>query len=146
MNSVNLVGRLTRDPETSYTPNGVMVAKFAVAVNRPFKNDAGEYEADFFNCVAWRKTAEFVSQYLAKGRLVSIGGRLQTRKWQDQATGQTRTATDVIVNEIQPIGPRPNDSDDEAPQRPPLKTTPGQPTRPGQAANADDEDPFADEY
>ena len=73
-----LVGRLTRDPELRYTPNGVAVANFTVAVNRTFINQQGEREADFINCVVWRRQAENVANYLKKGSLVGVDGRIQT--------------------------------------------------------------------
>src|SRR5579871_2974794 len=95
LNRVVLIGRLTRDPEMKYTTNGVPVAQFGIAVNRYTKNEQGEYETDFFNIVAWRRTAEFVSNYLTKGRLVAVDGRLQTRSWVDQQSGQKRTAYEI---------------------------------------------------
>ena len=84
LNRVVLVGRLTRDPEMKYTPQGVAVAQMGIAVQRFTKNETGDYDVDFFNVTAWKRTAEYVTQYLKKGRLVSIDGRLQTRSWTDQ--------------------------------------------------------------
>ncbi len=79
INRVILVGRLTKDPELRYTPNGVAVANFTLAVNRPFTNQQGDREADFINCIIWRKQAENVAQFLTKGSLAGIDGRMQTR-------------------------------------------------------------------
>ncbi|PSL45924.1 single-strand binding protein [Salsuginibacillus halophilus] len=83
INRVVLVGRLTRDPELRYTPNGVAVCNFGIAINRPFTNQQGEREADFFNCVVWRKQAENVANYLKKGSLAGIDGRLQSRSYEN---------------------------------------------------------------
>ncbi|HIE52628.1 MAG TPA: single-stranded DNA-binding protein [Armatimonadetes bacterium] len=93
VNRIVLVGRLTRDPELRYTPNGVPVAQFRIAVDRPFRNARGERETDFINVVAWRQSAEFVHQYLSKGRLVGVDGRLQIRSYTTQ-DGQQRTVAD----------------------------------------------------
>ena len=71
INRVVLVGRLTRDPDLRYTPSGIAVANFTVACNRPFKNEQGESEADFINCVTWRKTAENLAQYMKKGSMLT---------------------------------------------------------------------------
>src|ERR1051326_6121856 len=91
LNRVVLIGRLTRDPEMKYTPQGVAVTQMGIAVQRFTKNETGDYDVDFFNVVAWRRTAEFAANYLTKGRLVSVDGRLQTRSWVDQASGQKRS-------------------------------------------------------
>ncbi len=79
MNRVVLVGRLTKDPELRYTPAGVAVATFTLAVNRTFTNQNGEREADFIQCVVWRKPAENVANFLKKGSLAGVDGRIQTR-------------------------------------------------------------------
>lgn len=97
MNSVCLVGRLTKDPELKTTPSDVEICNFSVAVNRSFKNRDGEYEADFINCTAFRKTAEFVQKYFVKGQFIGVTGSLRTRKWEDDE-GKTRYATEVIVD------------------------------------------------
>ncbi len=90
LNSIVLMGRLTRDPELRYTKNKVPVASFTLACNRDHGKD-GEYEADFIDIVAWRQTGEFASKYFAKGQLVAVEGRLQTRKWEDK-DGNKRTS------------------------------------------------------
>jgi len=96
INRVVLVGRLTRDPELKYTANGAAVASFTVAVNRSFTNAQGEREADFINCVIWRKAAENFSNFTNKGSLVGIDGRLQTRSYENQQ-GQRVYVTEVVV-------------------------------------------------
>ncbi|WP_158738389.1 single-stranded DNA-binding protein [Alteribacillus sp. YIM 98480] len=105
INRVVLVGRLTRDPELRYTPNGVAVANFGIAVNRPFTNQQGEREADFFNCVVWRKQAENVANYLKKGSLAGIDGRLQSRRYENQE-GRRVNVVEVQAESVQFLEPR----------------------------------------
>ena len=100
MNKVILVGNLTRDPELITTNNGVSVCRFSVACQRRFTNQNGEREADFINCVAWRQNAEFCYKYFKKGNKVALVGSLQTRSY-DAQDGTKRTATDVVVDEIE---------------------------------------------
>ncbi|PSL41728.1 single-strand binding protein [Salsuginibacillus halophilus] len=100
INNITLVGRLTRDAELRFTANGVGVANFGIAVNRPFKNQQGENEVDFFNCVAWRKLAENVAQYVGKGSQVAIVGRLQSRRYENKE-GQNVTAIEVVAENVQ---------------------------------------------
>ena len=99
MNSVSLVGRLTKDPELIATASGVNKCSFSIAVNRNFKNSQKEYEADFISCVAWKGQAEFISKYFGKGNLIGVLGRLQTRIW-DGADGNKQFRTEVIVSEV----------------------------------------------
>jgi single-strand DNA-binding protein len=99
LNMVNLTGNLTRDVEMRYTPSGESVATFGIAVNRSFKNSAGEYEADFIDCVTWKKLAELCSQYLAKGSKVLVSGRLQTRNY-ETPEGQRRKVWEVVAEDI----------------------------------------------
>ena len=98
MNKVILMGRLTKDVEMRQTPNGIAVARFAIAVNRRFKNANGEYDVDFINCIAWRKTGEFISRYFQKGSMIAVVGSIQTRSW-DGNDGKKQYATEVIVDE-----------------------------------------------
>jgi len=91
-----LVGRLTRDPELRYTSGGAAVATFSLAVNRNFTNQNGEREADFINCVIWRKAAENFANFTHKGSLVGIDGRIQTRNYENQQ-GQRVYVTEVVV-------------------------------------------------
>lgn len=105
LNRVVLVGRLTKDPDLRYTPSGVAVATFTLAVNRTFTNQQGEREADFLNCVIWRKQAENVANYLKKGSLAGVDGRLQSRSYEDQ-TGKRVYVTEVVAESVQFLEPR----------------------------------------
>ena len=100
LNKVILGGRLTADPELRKTPQDASVTSFTIAVNRRFSraNSDGQQTADFINCVAWRQTAEFITQYFRKGSSICVIGSIQTRTWTDQ-NGQRRYATDVVVDE-----------------------------------------------
>jgi len=99
LNKVILIGRVANDPELKYTPSGVAVSTFRVAVNRPFTNAQGEREADFIDVVAWRQAAEFAANYLGKGRLVAVEGWLQVRSYQTQ-DGSRRRVTEVVVDNL----------------------------------------------
>jgi len=105
MNRVVLVGRLTKDPELRYTPNGVPVATFTLAVNRSFSNQQGEREADFINCVVWRKPAENVANFLKKGSLAGVDGRVQTRNYEGQ-DGKRVYVTEIQAESVQFLEPR----------------------------------------
>ena len=99
LNHITIMGRLTRDPELRRTGSGIAVASFTVAVDRDFgKNENVEKETDFIDCVAWRNTAEFVSKYASKGRMVAVSGRLQIRSWTDKDGNKRRTAEVVADN------------------------------------------------
>ena len=99
LNHITIMGRLTRDPELRRTGSGIAVASFTVAVDRDFgKNENGEKETDFIDCVAWRNTAEFISKYATKGRMVAVSGRLQIRGWTDKDGNKRRTAEVVVDN------------------------------------------------
>lgn len=100
MNRVVLVGRLTKDPDLRYTPNGVPVATFTLAVNRAFTNQQGEREADFINCQVWRKPAENAANYLKKGSLAGVDGRIQTRNFEGQ-DGKRVYITEVVAESVQ---------------------------------------------
>ena len=97
LNSVIIMGRLTADPELRTTPNGVSVTSFTVAVDRRFQAKGEEKKADFFNCVAWRQEAEFISRYWTKGRPILVEGELQNRSYVDK-NGVTRYVTEIIVD------------------------------------------------
>lgn len=97
MNSVVLIGRLARDPELRFTTSGKAVATFSVAVNRAFSKTK---EADFFNIVVWGKSAEHCANYLSKGRLVGIQGRLQSRSYETQ-NGDKRYVTEVVADQVE---------------------------------------------
>ncbi len=99
LNHITIMGRLTRDPELRRTGSGVAVASFTVAVDRDFgKNENGEKETDFIDCVAWRQTGEFVSKYFTKGSMAVVSGRLQIRGWTDKEGNKRRTAEVVADN------------------------------------------------
>ncbi|REJ35540.1 MAG: single-stranded DNA-binding protein [Bacillota bacterium] len=99
LNRVILIGRLATDPELRYTQTGVPVTNFRIAVDRPFMNQQGERETDFFTVVTWRKLAEVCAHNLGKGRLVAVEGRLQTRSYQAQ-DGGTRWITEVVADNV----------------------------------------------
>ncbi len=100
LNRVILIGRLTHDPELRYTPGqGVAVATFDLAVDRPFTNQQGQRDTDFIKIVTWRKTAETCGNYLKKGRLVAVEGRLQIRSY-DDSQGIRRKASEVVADNV----------------------------------------------
>ncbi|MEN2765751.1 single-stranded DNA-binding protein [Ornithinibacillus xuwenensis] len=99
LNSVVLVGRLVRDPELKYTSSGVAVANFTVAVNRPFSNQEGNREADFINCVIWRKPAENLANFQKKGALIGVDGRIQTRSFEGQ-DGKMVYVTEIVADSV----------------------------------------------
>lgn len=105
INRVVLVGRLTKDPELKYTPSGVAMARFTLAVNRTFTNQQGEKEADFINCLVWRKQAENTANFLKKGSLAGVEGRIQTGSYEGQ-DGKRVYTTDVVVDSVQFLEPR----------------------------------------
>ncbi len=101
MNKVELVGRLTKDPEIKLTSNQTQFCNFTVAVDRRFKDQNGQRQADFINCVAWRQTAVFIQKYFRKGNRIGLVGSIQTRSYDDQASGQKRFITEVVVDEAE---------------------------------------------
>ncbi|WP_462419982.1 single-stranded DNA-binding protein [Salinicoccus sp. Marseille-QA3877] len=105
INRVVLVGRLTRDPEMRVSQSNVAVTNFNLAVNRPFSNKDGEQQADFINIVTFRKTAENVNQYLSKGSLCGIDGRIQTRNYENKE-GQRVYVTEVVADSVQFLEPK----------------------------------------
>ena len=100
INSVTLVGRMAGDAELRYTPNNQAVATFRLAVNRNFKSQNGEREADFINCVIWRQQAENLANWAKKGALIGITGRIQTRNYENQQ-GQRVYVTEVVADNFQ---------------------------------------------
>ncbi|MGN7113026.1 single-stranded DNA-binding protein [Staphylococcus ureilyticus] len=118
INRVTLVGRLTKDP--NFTENQVAVANFTLAVNRTFKNKNGEQEADFINVVTFRKQAENVNNYLSKGSLVGIDGRIQTRNYENKE-GQRIFVTEVVADSVQFLEPK---SQQSKPQQQPAQDNP----------------------
>ena len=99
LNTVSLVGRLTKDPEVRRTNTGKAVTSFSLAVERDFKDQSGNKQTDFFNVVAWGNTAEFVGKYINKGRLVAVDGRLQTRSYQNR-DGNNVYVVEIVANNV----------------------------------------------
>ncbi len=105
INRVVLVGRLTKEPELKYTQSGIAVTRFTLAVNRPFSNQSGDREADFINCVAWRKQAENTANFLHKGSLAGVDGRIQTSNFEGQ-DGKRVFMTEVVADSVQFLEPK----------------------------------------
>lgn len=114
INNVTLIGRLTKEPELRYTSSGTAVATFTLAVNRTYTNESGQREADFINCVLWRKAAETFCNYTNKGSLVGINGRIQTRNYENQQ-GQRVYVTEVVVEQYQFLGTNQTNQQTETP-------------------------------
>jgi len=115
MNKVFLIGNLTRDPELSETPSGVAMCRFSIAVNRNYSSGDSERQTDFFNCTAWRSTAETVARYTKKGNKVAVSGSIQLRNYEDNQ-GVKRTAVDIVVQDVEFLTPKTSgDGFDEAP-------------------------------
>lgn len=117
INRTILVGRLTRDPELRYTANGAAVGSFTIAVNRSFTNAQGEREADFVNCVIWRKAAENFANFTQKGSLVGIDGRLQSRSYENQQ-GQRVYITEVVVDNFSLLESKNKEHKQDEPSKP----------------------------
>lgn len=129
MNNVILMGRLTHDPELRQTQSGISSCRFTIAVNRKFKNDKGEYDADFISCVAWRQTAEFVSRYFSKGSMICVSGSLRSGSYTDKNHSDvTHYTTDVYVDNVEFCGDKGNNSGNQQQpqQRPPQQQKPAQ--------------------
>lgn len=99
LNHIIIMGRLTRDPEYRTTSTNLSVVNFSVAVDRDLPGQSGEKETDYIDCVAWRKTAEFVTKYFTKGSLAVVSGRLQIRSWTDKDGNKRRTA-EIVANNV----------------------------------------------
>lgn len=132
LNRVVLVGRLTRDPDLRYTQNGVAVANFTIAVNRPFTNQEGNRDADFINCVVWRKPAENLANYMKKGNMVGVDGRLQSRTYKDQ-DGKTVFVVEVVADSVQFLESRKDNNQSQ------------QQNQQSQQATTNTDEPFANE-
>lgn len=117
LNRVVLVGRLTKDPEFRTTQSGVEVATFTLAVNRNYKNKNGEQQADFINCIVFRKQAENVNNYLNKGNLAGVDGRLQSRSYENQE-GRRVFVTEVVCDSVQFLEPKSNNQSQQQGQAP----------------------------
>lgn len=117
MNKVILLGRLCSDPELRQTQSGIASCRFTVACNRKYKNETtGEYDADFITCVAWRQTAEFISRYFNKGKMIALEGTLRTGSYQDRKHSDvTHYTTDVYVDNVEFAGDKGSSSGGQAP-------------------------------
>lgn len=105
MNNVQIIGRITADPELRQTQSGISCCRFTVAVNRKFKNPNGEYDADFISCVAWRQTAEFITRYFSKGKMIALEGSLRTGSYTDKNHSDvTHYTTDLFVDNVEFCG------------------------------------------
>lgn len=111
INRCILVGRLTKDPELRYTSSNIAYTRFTIAVNRTFSSSSGEREADFIQCITWRRQAENVSKFVHKGSLVGVEGRIQTGSYDDKETGKRVYTTDVVCDSVQFLEPK-GDSND----------------------------------
>ncbi|ANU20808.1 single-stranded DNA-binding protein [Planococcus plakortidis] len=146
INRVVLVGRLTKDPDLRYTPSGAAVARFTLAVNRTFSNAQGEREADFINCTVWRKQAENTANFLKKGSLAGVEGRIQTGSYEGQ-DGKRVYTTEVVADSVQFLEPKSANSGDRSNdrsygQQPSYQQN--QPSSPSQHNNTRvDDDPFS---
>ena len=140
MNTVILVGNLTKDPELSETPSGVAVCKFSLAVSRDYTNAEGNRDTDFFNITVWRGRAENCGKYLKKGNKVAVSGSIQLRNYEDNQ-GMKRTAVDIIVQDCEFLTPKANgDSFDDVADAPRASAPKKKPTL--QAMDDDSDIPF----
>lgn len=121
MNNVTLVGRLTKDPEQR-TAGETEITRFSIAVNRPFKNKDGEYEADFLNCVAFGKTGDFIGKYFAKGMAIGLIGRIQTGSYVNQE-GRKIYTTDIVTDSAEFVESKKNDPSASDNMKPETKNT-----------------------
>lgn len=142
INNLTLVGRLTKDPDLKYTGNGTAVATFTLAVNRNFTNQSGEREADFINCVIWRKPAETLANYAKKGVLIGVTGRIQTRSYDNQQ-GQKVYVTEVIADNFQLLESKKADSSQNTQGSGVSNSQTTNYTRNQQNRNNDESDPFS---
>ena len=126
INRAVLTGRLTRDPELRYTTSGTAVVSFTLAVDRQFRNQNGDRDADFINCVIWRKSAENFSNFTHKGSLVGIEGRIQTRNYENQQ-GNRVYVTEVVVDNFALLEPRQNGGMNQGGQQQPFNNGSNQP-------------------
>lgn len=113
-NSVHIMGRLTADPELKSTQSGVFYTRITVAVNRDRKDQNGEYKADFINVTAWRQTAEFISRYFSKGRMIAVEGTLQTGSYKDrQYPDVTHYTTEILASSAAFCGDKPTEGSNQ---------------------------------
>lgn len=148
MNRVTLVGRLTKDPELRYTPSGIAQVRFTIAVNRTFTSQNGEKEADFIQCIAWRKQAENLANYQRKGNLIGVEGRIQTGSYEGQ-DGKRVYTTDVVADSIEYLEKSSGQSGQQGQNAPQSAQQQSQQSPPNNSAQNQqnytrvDDDPFA---
>lgn len=151
-NNAILMGRICNDLELKTTPSGVSVLTFSVAVERRYQNDKENKQTDFFNCVAWRNEAEFISRFWSKGRMILVEGELQNRKYTDKAGGE-RQITELIVDRASFTGEKTGREAPPPPEEPPQYQKSGKdnnvPTneqKPAEASTAADVQNAADDW
>lgn len=105
MNRAIIIGRLVREPELRYTQSGIAICSFTLAVDRPFKDSSGEKETDFIDVLAWRKTGELCANYLSKGKLAAVDGRIQVRTYEAK-DGSKRKAVEIVADNVQFLSPK----------------------------------------
>ena len=120
MNSVQLVGRLTKDPELKLTQNQTQFCSFIIAVDRKFKDSNGQRQADFINCLAWKQNAAFIQKYFHKGNRIGLTGTLQTRSYDDQ-DGQRHFITEVVIDGVEFVESVKEDNSNAQLERDPIK-------------------------
>jgi len=133
LNRVVLIGRLTADPSLRYSPSGVAITNFTLAIDRKFKNAQGEKETDFIPCVMFKQLAELCANYLAKGKLASVDGRIQIRTYNDK-DGQKRWVTEIVAEDVHFLSPKDSGSTGSSP--------PSAGSKYGHEVNLDDTIPF----
>lgn len=140
INRVILVGRLTKDPDLKITPSGAAVARFTLAVNRTFSNANGEKETDFINCTVWRKQAENTANFLKKGSLAGVEGRIQTGSYEGQ-DGKRIYTTEVVCDSVQFLEPKKSQQGAQGNSSPPAEREPVNESE-SHTSNPDDDLPF----
>ena len=141
MNKAILIGNLANDPESRTTASGVSVCQFRLAVQRRFANQQGVREADFFNIVAWRQTAELCARYLTKGRKVAVEGTIQNRSY-DAQDGSKRYITEIVADQVEFLSSPQGDRQQRADNPPPPSEPSGYTSDPDAFTDVDDELPF----
>jgi len=149
VNKCTFIGNLTRDPEVKYMTSGDAVANVSIACNESWKDKSGEKQesVEFVNLVFYRKLAEIVGEYIKKGAPIYVEGKMKTRSWEDKESGQKRYATEIIVNEMQMLGGKRDNEQQDGSDPAPQRTAPAaKPAAKGAFDNFDDDIPFRDTY
>jgi single-strand DNA-binding protein len=142
LNVCHLIGNLTRDPELRVTPNGSAICQFGLAINRTFKDGAGQQreEVTFLDVEAWGKQAEVIAKYCTKGRALYVQGRLKLDQWEDKTTQQKRTKVKVVLENFQFLGGKDDAPPQDQAESPPRRQSPA--PQPTQSHDQDDDVPF----